>query len=365
MDPAPRDIENHNSVLWDGDSQDQVFVDVSRDSGPNSSHASIPPGGQPPDDGISTYISGLFSSPESEEDAAAANFVMSPSYSLVDIKGGNDFIPDNPSHDYVNLHRPASHVSRDSHSSQRSHLYSRHALGQVSGSNISPYTLRENIDNPNASKNTYQQSCECLQELTSSLFSLSSRAGPPTSTRDFQFVPMSIDTFLAVHKESMAKCECVVRCHSACFLRREYATLLTMNMEQVAKLQLDFAMSIGNSQDGRRDLFELPPKPKGHHTPGPDDSGNGLRRPQSPPSSMSKQTMSIGRFVIDDASEEAMIVVHLLGARMQQLKSFIIAARSELMQADLNECCARLDSIIVALGKTARDITARPYKGLK
>ncbi|KAK0618486.1 hypothetical protein B0T17DRAFT_340918 [Bombardia bombarda] len=241
--------------------------------------------------------------------------------------------------------------------------------------------------------------CNCLKQLTSSLFNLNnwSQSGgggggvsAPSSTaaaaaQGLSFMSwMDFDTFLVLHKDSMEKWDGVKDCRSACFLRREYAVLLIMNVEQLATLQLDLVAVItsANADNGENDgaggddsLRAAAASRRGSKTGSGGSGGSGgsssrRSRKSSPlPSSVapspfsssasSKRPMSIGKFVIDDASDEAMIVMQLLGARISHLTSFVKSLRPRLVQAGLDECCTKLDAAMVALGKASRHIKSR------
>lgn len=192
------------------------------------------------------------------------------------------------------------------------------------------------------------EDCICLQQLTSNLFSL--------NNQNVSFHHMDIDTFLVMYQESMKNCEVVNDCRSACVLRREFAVLLMMNVEHLAKLQLDLVVRMTSAKDGLSSEARLL-RPHGHTQSirsgrsGRLDSSRAVQ-PSSPPTS--RQPISIGKYAVEDVLEKEMIVAQLLAARIEHLNSFIKTSRARLMQAGLDDCCRGLDTVRVKLGKALR-----------
>lgn len=191
--------------------------------------------------------------------------------------------------------------------------------------------------------------CLCLQQLISGLSSLNSCCTSRRVTRA-SASPLEIDGFLATYKESREKWEGVENCPFSCYLSRDLGLLLLINIEQLANLQLDLIATIKSDAEHvepdttAASLAELSfATPTTIHTaPSP--------TPPSTPSPIAKQTMSIGKFSIDDAMDKEVVALQLLRVRMQDLRLFVERLRPKMMGAGLDDCCMRLDSIKAALG---------------
>lgn len=144
--------------------------------------------------------------------------------------------------------------------------------------------------------------CECLQDLTASLFSLRSRAEEATQ----------VDGFLVMFRQAMRRWEAVETCPSGCCGLRSFALLLLMNVQELVALLLEAASALGGgAKDSSRNRDSVP-------------------------------AINVGTFTVDDEADQGIIAHIIIAARMKELHSFIARISSRMGLAGLDDVCTEL-----------------------
>ncbi|KAI0191882.1 hypothetical protein F4808DRAFT_381532 [Astrocystis sublimbata] len=288
---------------------------------------------------LDAYFSGFVSSTSAGDGSMAGSMVDSPAWSLPICTVGDDAGTENALPWRERPLQPKEIESLEPNVEYEQHICTHQASSLASvdlGS--SPVAGHHRVA---------PGQCNCLQQLTSSLFSLnnaSSDSSTSSSTQNNLVNAINLDCFLALFKDLIEKWESVRKCASACFLRREFAVLLIMNVEQLAKMLLA-SLRVVHDEDGSQS-----------HIAGPCE-----QRPSILP--VCRSAINVGRFVVDDVADQALIVVQLLRMRIGQLDAFIKSIHSRLVHAGLGECCIKLGAIMLALGKAVRKVEGKHTEG--
>lgn len=171
--------------------------------------------------------------------------------------------------------------------------------------------------------------CSCLRKLTSNLHMLqsSTKAAVPRSTSGTTGV-ISVDQYLVLHQDSMAKLCAVEACQYTCLQSWDLALLVFMSIDHLAKIQLDLASRVAAPEHTT----------SSRTSPGrtPDDS---------------LLVIKVGAFKLDDLNERQKVVRQLLLHRIQGLQAYCGRSNARLVRFGLGDLSSSFDEV----GKTLKN----------
>lgn len=170
--------------------------------------------------------------------------------------------------------------------------------------------------------------CSCLRKLTSNLHMLqSSTKTTPACLPNPSIGSVDIDQYLVLYKDSMSKLCAVEACE--CLQSWDLALLVLMNVDHLAKIQLDISSRTASS---------------GHavttHTQ--QNLSGGLDND-------SRLAISVGSFRLEDLADQHRIVCQLLLLRVQGLQTYCVRLHARLMQFGLEDLSNSLNDVGEAL----------------
>jgi hypothetical protein len=139
---------------------------------------------------------------------------------------------------------------------------------------------------------------------------------------------LSVDQYLVLHQESMAKLCAVEACQYTCMQSWDLALLVFMNIDHLAKIQLDLASRVAAPE----------PTASSQTSPGraPDDS---------------LLVIKVGAFKLDDSNEQQRVVRQLLLHRIQGLQAYCGRSHARLVRFGLGDLSSSFDEV----GKTLKN----------
>ncbi|OTA61598.1 hypothetical protein K449DRAFT_445456 [Hypoxylon sp. EC38] len=186
--------------------------------------------------------------------------------------------------------------------------------------------------------------CKCLQALTSSLSFLRSwtwggqkGAEPGLRTTSMSLNCTEVEDFLALFEKSMAQLQAAEDCPLACILSQDLAILLSIILEQLAKLLLNLAADLVGEAD--ESPFNISSGPTPHPTGVQEPTGNSTQQGQG------IRPARIGTFEITDPLDLQMIMKLLLQIRTQALDAYIRRLSSRVKNYGFKDFGADLEKI--------------------
>ncbi|GJD01072.1 hypothetical protein ColKHC_09897 [Colletotrichum higginsianum] len=174
-----------------------------------------------------------------------------------------------------------------------------------------------------SSSSSSSSDCSCVQQLTLSLFDLSTwkadqRPGAPADADS-----PTLSEYCMIYHNSMGLWERLTMGCVRCLLRPQFAQLLILNIEQLVHLQRN------------QQALQQRPRP-----------ASSSSTPPSPSTSPAlSDVIRIGDYVVESEAERAAIVGPLLKGRAAGLMDFIDGLRELLLPTGMPDLGARLDSM--------------------
>ncbi|KAK2017783.1 hypothetical protein LZ32DRAFT_654422 [Colletotrichum eremochloae] len=210
----------------------------------------------------------------------------------------------------------------DSNNSNNNHNHNHHQGPPTTGT-MALSLAAASRSSSSSSSSLSSSECSCVQQLTLSLFDLSTwkadqRLGAPADAE----IP-TLSEYCMIYWNSMNLWERLTMGCIPCLSRPHFAQLLILNIEQLVHLQR-------NQQALQR---RRPVSPSGPPSPSPTLS----------------DVITIGDFVVESESERAAVVGSLLKVRAAGLMDFIDSLRELLLPTGMSDLGARLDSTMEKL----------------
>ncbi|WQF86407.1 Putative zn(2)Cys(6) fungal-type DNA-binding domain-containing protein [Colletotrichum destructivum] len=175
-----------------------------------------------------------------------------------------------------------------------------------------------------SSSSSSSAECSCVQQLTLSLFDLSTwkadqRPGAPAGGDS-----PTLSEYCMIYHNSMSLWERLIMGCVRCLSRPQFAQLLILNIEQLVHLQRN------------QQVLLQRPRPA---------SSSSTTPPSPPPPTALSDVIRIGDYVVESETERAAIIGPLLKGRAAGLMDFIDSLRELLLPTGMPDLGARLDSM--------------------